>query len=367
MLHPFIDCLRTHPGLSSANHELIAEAEAHPVYCLASLAFLQRYYHAPRAHAHQWNVYGSNIGFRQRRALLCRGAQCTLLVHRLIRFQGQYGARNMLHYVCWIISRRHFLVSKNAPETLFQEGNRLYEEQRYREAAKNWAQAALLQHAPSHALLSNLLINGRGDVPKDEQRAFEFASCGAALECAHSKGALGFCYLFGHGVIQNEARGFALGRESAAVGSSFGLYVIGICYFKGIVVSKDKIEAGKWFFLAAEKKHENSQLQLGVMFQSGQGVTHNYTEAMQWYLLAATQGNAEAQISLGEMFACGFGVAQDNAEAVRWYRLAAAQGVANGQYLLGTMFEYGKGVAQDDAEAKKWYDLAQGRHTFVDV
>jgi len=197
VLHPFIERLRAHPGFSSADPELIAEAEAHPAYCLASRACLQRYRHASRAPAQQWNVYGSGIGLRQRRALLYRGAVCAVLVRRLMRFQGQYGARNALHHACCVISRRHFLVSKNAGETLFEEGQRLYGEQRYREAAKSWGQAALLQHAPSHAFASSLLYEGRGDVPKDEQRAFEFASCGAALGCAHSKGALGRCFVYG--------------------------------------------------------------------------------------------------------------------------------------------------------------------------
>ena len=187
--HPFIERLRANPGFSSADRELIAEAEAHPAYCLVSRACLQRweamlrYRHLSRAPAQQWNVYGSGIGLRQRRALLCRGAVCAVLVRRLMRFQGQHGARNALHHACCVISRRHFLVSKNAGETLFEEGQRLYGEQRYREAAKSWGQAALLQHAPSHAFLSSLLYEGRGDVPKDEQRAFEFASGGAAVRC----------------------------------------------------------------------------------------------------------------------------------------------------------------------------------------
>ena len=101
--------------------------------------------HASRAPAQQWNVYGSGIGLRQRCALLCRGALCAVLVRKLMRFQGRYGAMNALHHACCVISRRHFLVSKNAAETLFEKGQRLYGEQRYREAAESWGQAALLR------------------------------------------------------------------------------------------------------------------------------------------------------------------------------------------------------------------------------
>jgi hypothetical protein len=118
-LHPFIQRLRAHPGFSSADRELIAEAEAHPAYCLVSRACLRRweamlrYRHASQAPAQQWNVYGSGIGLRQRRALLCRGALCAVLVSRLMHFQGRHVAMNFnaLHHACCVISRRHFLVA----------------------------------------------------------------------------------------------------------------------------------------------------------------------------------------------------------------------------------------------------------------
>ena len=75
-----------------------------------------------------------------------------------------------------------------------------------------------------------MLMNGRPGVAKDEKRGFELATAGAALGCAHSKGALGRCYVGGHGVAEDEARGLALGRESEAAGSCFGQFVVGACY-----------------------------------------------------------------------------------------------------------------------------------------
>ena len=187
-------------------------------------------------------------------------------------------------------------------ETVFQEGQRLYGEQRFSEAAERWGRAALLQHGPSHAHLSSMLIEGRAGVAVDEKRAFELAAAGAALGCAHSKGALGRCYLGGFGVAKDEARGLALGRESAAAGSCFGQYVVGRCYNFG------------WG-----------------------GVAQDYAEAVRLYSLAAAQGYAYAQVKLGLMFENGTGVAQDTAEAIRWYRLAAAQGCAFAQNSLAQL------------------------------
>ena len=50
-------------------------------------------------------------------------------------------------------------------------------------------------------------------------RLLRVHAAGAALGCAHSKGALGRCYLNGYGGAEDKKRGLALGRESAAAGS----------------------------------------------------------------------------------------------------------------------------------------------------
>jgi TPR repeat protein len=177
---------------------------------------------------------------------------------------------------------------------VFEEGQRLYGEQRFSEAAERWGRAALLQHAPSHAHLSNMLMDGRPGVAKDKKRGFELAADGVVLGCAHSKGALGRCYINGFGVAKDVARGLALGRESEAAGSCFGQFVVGVSY----------------------------------EFGCG-GVAQDYAEAVRLYRLAAAQGCALAQSSLGYMFEYGKSVAKDRAEAIRCYRLAAAQGHAD--------------------------------------
>jgi TPR repeat protein len=184
-------------------------------------------------------------------------------------------------------------------EALFQEGQRLYGEHRFSKAAERWGRAALLRHAPSHAHLSEMLILGRRGVDKDERRVFALAAAGAALGCAHSKGALGLCYVMGYGVSEDEARGLALGRESAAAGSCFGQFVVGVCYRYGCG-----------------------------------GVVRDYAEAVRLFRLAADQGRAGAHYNLGYMFENGLGVAQDRAEAIRFYRLSAAKGYAFAQSSL---------------------------------
>jgi TPR repeat protein len=285
------------------------------------------------AHAPHWHATGIHVGQKQRWAVLCGGALLSELVPRLLCLQGESGVRQAFHLAQRMASRRHFLGSyKDEAEGVFEEGQRLYGEQRFSEAAERWGRAALLQHAPSHAHLSNMLISGRAGVARGRKRAFAFASAGAALGCAHSKGALGRCYLYGDGVAEDEERGLALGRESEAAGSCFGQYVVGTCYDFGYGgVAQDHAEAVRLYGLAAAQGHAGAQTNLGFMLEYGRGVAPDTAEAIRLYRLAAAQGDPHAQFNLGYRFEFGQGVAQDTAEAIRWYRLAAEQGHALAQ------------------------------------
>ena len=333
----FVSRVLSHPAAAAAGHELLAQLTAHPVRCLASQINSARWRAMLRcqtcspAHVLHWHATGIDVGLQQRRAVLCGGALLCVLVRRLLCVQGEYGVIYPRNLAQRIASRRHFLGSKlNQAEGVFEEGQRFYGEQRFSEAVERWGRAALLQHAPSHAHVSDMLIDGRPGVAKDEERAFAFASAGAALGCAHSKGALGRCCLGGFGVAEDESRGLALGRESEAAGSCFGQYDVGWCYHFGEGVADDcadrHSEAVRFYRLAAVQGHATAQNNLGIMFGKGQGGVQDKAEAIRWYRLAADHGHAAAQFNLGHMFEYGKGVAQDRTEAIRLYRLAAAQG-----------------------------------------
>jgi hypothetical protein len=235
--------------------------------------------------------------------------------------------RRPLHAAACILSQRHFLVSRDRAERLYREGQQLHAQQRYSDAARSWAQAALLQHAPSHAFLSNMLIEGRHDLEKDHKRAFELASAGAALGCAHSIGVLSQCHVTGVGVSRHLANGLVLARDSAAGGSCFGQFVMGMLHHVGWEVVQDYSEAARMYEAAAAQGHAVAQCNLGCMFDHGQlHAEDGGAEAARLWMLAAAQGHAGAQFNLGAMFESGRRVPRDTAEAARWYRLAAATG-----------------------------------------
>jgi hypothetical protein len=233
--HECITQFEVHPAfplLRSSKNSFLAELLPHCMHCLASQVSVERWRAmfcvniSSQAHAQQWNVTGIAIRLHQLRALLCRGALCALLVQMLLRVvQKKCSARHPLNLANRILSQRHFLGSKKShSRSFYEDGHRLCGQQRFSDAAESWGQAALLQHAPSHAFVSSMLWSGSPGVPKDEQRAFEFACYGAALGCAHSKGALGLCLVTAPstGEVDQDAKlkkrammhGLALGRQS---------------------------------------------------------------------------------------------------------------------------------------------------------
>lgn len=238
-------------------------------------------------------------------------------------------------------------------ESFFQEGNRLYSQQRYFDAAQSWGHATVLNHATSHAFLSDMLFHGRPAVPKNMQRSFQLAKAGAALDCIHSKAILGFFYIAGQFVARNEKKGKALIIKSFQAGSRFGQYHLGICYLALNLLDS----AVRMFRLAAEQGHAAAQVKLGEMYEAGRGCVQVYALALEQFRLAAQQGLASAHVSMGSMFEEGLGVAQDYGEAARLYRLAAEQGYLGGQFMLGIMFLNGVGGVQRE-EAVQLLTLA---------
>ena len=331
----FFARVENHPAFFLAGLEFVTELAAHPMHCLASQLCLQHLEGMfccrvlSQAHVRDWNVYGYDVVLRQCRAVIMRAALSKLLVQRLmINFQGACCVRKPLNLAKHILSRRHFLGRfKNQQECLFQEGHKLYGEEHYVEAAKRWGQAALLEHKASHAYLSTMLVDGKPGLPRNYERAFELATHGARMGCAHSKGALGIFYqsAFG-GVAEDCPTAFALGSESAVAGSCFGQYVVGAAFHWGLGVEHDQTEAARWYRLAAAQGHSGAQYGLGDILEYGGQNAQDMTEAVQWYGLAAAQGDADAQFKMGYMLHYGQGVQENETEAERWYRLAALQG-----------------------------------------
>jgi hypothetical protein len=147
-------------------------------------------------------------------------------------------------------------------------------------------------------------------------------------------------------------------RPLAQQGNAPAQNNLGFMYMEGRGVTQDDAEAVRLYRQAAAQGNAYAYGNLGLMYAEGRGVTQDNAEAVRLYRQAAAQGNTMGQNNLGFMYMEGRGVTQDDAEAVRLYRQAATQGYALAQYNLGVRYEQGRGVTRDLAEASRLFAKA---------
>ena len=164
---------------------------------------------------------------------------------------------------------------------------------------------------------------------------------------------LGFCYYNGNGVDENRVEAFKWFRLAAEKSLALAQYMLGFCYYNGNGVKKDRKEAVKWYNLAAEQGHAEAQFMLGECYYLGRGVKKDRKEAVWWYSWIAPK-NTNAQFRLGYCYQFGKGITKDLKKAISCYNSAAKKGHVAAQFFLGLLYFSGRGVAKDRKEAFKW-------------
>ena len=144
-------------------------------------------------------------------------------------------------------------------------------------------------------------------------------------------------------------------QEKAAQGDPASQIILGWCYARGSGVTKDEVQAFKWYKEAANQGNAEAQILVGSCYATGCGVTKDDARAVEWYLRAARQGNAKAQYYVGNGYHLGVGLPKDLAEAIRWHRKAAEQGNPDSQAMLGSYLAEN----EEYIEAFKWLYLAE--------
>ena len=166
--------------------------------------------------------------------------------------------------------------------------------------------------------------------------------------------------------------------KAAEMGHAAAQFNLGLCYAKGLGVTRSDEQAVSWYRKAAEQGHVSAQFNLGACYANGEGVPRDEQQAIGFFQRAADQGNTRAYYSLVELSAhagdveaqyemamCyeqGSGTDRDIDKAIAWYRQAALKGHPDAQYELGRRYMEGDGVIRHPAAARRWLEksAAQG-------
>lgn len=109
-------------------------------------------------------------------------------------------------------------------------------------------------------------------------------------------------------------------RKAATAGNRRAVFNLGMAYYAGLGVEKDKVRAFQYYQDAAEKGDAYGQFEVGRCMEEGDGTAQS-SAALEFYLRAARQGYGRAQIRLGEIKRD----AGNRSEALHWFRMAADQ------------------------------------------
>jgi TPR repeat protein len=147
-------------------------------------------------------------------------------------------------------------------------------------------------------------------------------------------------------------------REKASTGDARAQPTLGLMYFVGQLVDKDRALGLQWVTKAANQGLASAQQTIGLMYSIATDVPNNYGHAREWLQKPSQQDNPTALNALGVLHWQGRGGEVDGAQAIRYLKKAADGGFADAQSNLGILYHEGKVTPQDLGEALKGLRLA---------
>ncbi len=155
-------------------------------------------------------------------------------------------------------------------------------------------------------------------------------------------------------------RAFALFSEAAEQGDADGINMVGMSYYQGCGVEKDRHKAAVHFLMAARMGHPQAQYNLGLLLcGEGKACTQGLERSVYWFRKAADQGDVPAFWEMGNAYREGLGVERDFSEAAEWFSRGVQAGDPSCMTFLGLMHFRGEGMAEDEETAVElWREAA---------
>lgn len=160
----------------------------------------------------------------------------------------------------------------------------------------------------------------------------------------------------------NWGKAAALWQKAAKKGHTSSRFNLGVCFYLGYGVKRDRKKAAQLYYQAADDGHVAAHYNLALMYRDGIGVKKDLFRCMWLLNTAALLNHVGAQRDLGYCLYTGLGVPQkDMKEAAYWYRRAAKQGDAKAQWNLALCYLAGEGVRKNSGVAKRWLKAAASK------
>lgn len=249
------------------------------------------------------------------------------------------------------------------------EGIRFYDAKNYAAALTELQPAAQRGDAQAMLYLAWMFLDGLG-VPKDAQRAFQWAVKSAEAGNARAMNQVGRQYALGQGVEAEPVKAYTYFRLGAEAGEMRAMHNLANGYANGAGgLPVDLTLAFTWYKRAADLGLALSLGPVSDAYRQGRGVEKNDRLALTYLERGVAAGDGYSLWRMGTVVQAGaLGLVQDKPRALALFTQAANAGYAEGLTTLGdiaaadgqgeTALEYyRKGAAAGNTQAM--YRLAQ--------
>lgn len=193
--------------------------------------------------------------------------------------------------------------------------------------------------AEAMAMLSSIISNTHKETECKE--ALELAQKSADMNCPRGKNMLGYLYMHGYGVTQNQQKAFDLYKEAADENDPLAQYNMGICHLSGFVVKKDTIKGLRFLEKSAMQGAPLAQKGLAFLYYyGGNTIKRDVKKCIEWLTLASDQGEPAAQYELSMIYYNGESgeITPDYNKAKDLCRKAAEQGLPEAKLAMENKF-----------------------------
>lgn len=144
--------------------------------------------------------------------------------------------------------------------------------------------------------------------------------------------------------------------SAAARGNAEAQYVLGVLFYDGLSMKKDKVEGLDLLERAATSGYAAAQDKLGEIYYYGQGIEKNEAKALEWMERALVSGVEYTQYELALLL--DKGLPKNRAKTLEWLERLAARGYAAAQTQLGKIYCEGRFVEKNTAAGLKYLERA---------
>lgn len=223
-----------------------------------------------------------------------------------------------------------------------------------------------LDYMITHHTIAAENSTGLKELNRNSKKAFHCFQEAAKLGSSQGLYNLGLCYEFGNGTTCDLKKAAECYRQAAMKGHGPASFNLGVYFLKGLGgLPVDPHTAHLLFMEAAEKLVPEAQLYLGLQYLEDEV----WAEAFNIFHSLAKENNLDGKYYAGLCYENGWGVNRDTRLAAEMFSQAAAQGHTKATLALARFYKSGQGECDCDREfALTLYQMLtdkDGKKTFA--